>query len=389
MRVAYICADPGVPVWGHKGCSIHVQEVIDGLCRRGARVDLFASRVGGNGACPHPAVALRRLPSPGKCEAARRELACLAANLPLQQILEDSGDFDLIYERYSLWSYGAMEYARAKGVPGLLEVNAPLIEESRLHRRLVHEKEAREASRRALTAAGHVIAVSRELTSYVQALGGSAEKMHVVPNGVDPQRFLPSANPGVPRPFTVGFAGGLRPWHDLPTLLEAFRLLLRREADCRLLIVGDGPGRSALSAQLAATSGEGTTLLPGAVPAAQMPSMLQQMDAGAAPYAALENFYFSPLKIFEYMAAGLPVVTSRIGQPARVIEDELSGLLYTPGDPEELSECLLRLKRDLDLRRRLGLQARRIAVEKHSWDERIGRILRISRIDALSRAGVS
>ncbi len=391
MRVAYICADPGVPVFGHKGCSIHVQEVIRGMSRLGAEVELFATRIGGIPATDLKDIVVHRLPRCQGRGVADREKACIAANRPLRQSLERSNSFDLIYERYSLWSYAGLEYARGAGRPGLLEVNAPLIEESRDHRSLSDEVQALRLTRRAFSSASHIITVSKELSPYVQSLGEAPQKIHVVPNGVNLERFSPIRGPATDNTtgFTVGFSGSLKPWHDLPTLLAGFGRLWEGEERCRLLIVGDGPETAWLSRELADTPLSGAVTLEGAVPPAQVPAFLQQMDVGIVPCPALANFYFSPLKIFEYMATGLPVIASRIGQPGRLIEDEVNGLLYAPGDANELSECLLRLKENERLRVRLGKAAQRTAVNEHSWDRRVNRIFRISGVDAPSAVGVN
>jgi glycosyltransferase involved in cell wall biosynthesis len=102
------------------------------------------------------------------------------------------------------------------------------------------------------------------------------------------------------------------------------------------------------------------------------------MDAAVAPYAPTESFYFSPLKVFEYMAAGLPVAASRIGQIGEVIRDGVNGLLLPPGDPEALAAALERLCRDRALRMRLGQAARATALKEHTWDAVAGKILRLA-----------
>src|SRR6516165_1722652 len=137
MRIAYVCADLGVSVFGHKGCSIHVQEVVRALAARDARVELFARRLEGEPPAGFEAVRLHSLPAVPRGDHAAREQAALAANGEVRAILEQEGPFDLVYERYSLWSFAPMEYARDEGIPGLLEVNAPLIAEQQEHRILI------------------------------------------------------------------------------------------------------------------------------------------------------------------------------------------------------------------------------------------------------------
>ncbi|MBD0345608.1 MAG: glycosyltransferase, partial [Coleofasciculus sp. Co-bin14] len=168
MRIAYLCADPGVPVFGQKGCSIHVQEVIRSLQRQGAQVELFATRKGGDPPAGLETVTLHQLPAIPKGEQAVREQAALSANLDLRLALEREAPFDLIYERYSLWSFTAMEYARSVSIPGLLEVNAPLIEEQEKHRGLSDRASAQRVAERVFSAATALIAVSEEIKTYLE-----------------------------------------------------------------------------------------------------------------------------------------------------------------------------------------------------------------------------
>lgn len=108
--------------------------------------------------------------------------------------------------------------------------------------------------------------------------------------------------------------------------------------------------------------------------------MLTSMDVAVAPYPALDDFYFSPLKIFEYMAAGRAIVASAIGQIGDLITDGITGLLYPPGDTAALSAALQRLADDPVLRVQLGKAARQAVVQNHTWDGVAGRILKIAEL---------
>lgn len=143
MRVAYVCSDRGIPVFGRKGSSIHVQEVVRALLRRNARVELFAHRLEGEpptglaGLGVHSLPAVADSPDSDEHRQNLREL-----NDCLRETLDAQGPFDAIYERYSLWSFAAMEHAQSAGVPGILEVNAPLIDEQQRHRGLRNPESA-------------------------------------------------------------------------------------------------------------------------------------------------------------------------------------------------------------------------------------------------------
>jgi glycosyltransferase involved in cell wall biosynthesis len=173
----------------------------------------------------------------------------------------------------------------------------------------------------------------------------------------------------------VGFVGTLKPWHGLGTLAEAFARLRHRHMHARLLVVGDGPGRQNLEADLEARGLRGDASLVGAVAPEEVPGLLASMDVAVAPYPELADFYFSPLKVYEYMAAGLPVVASRVGQLAELIRPGDNGLLCPPGDAAALAEALVQLWQRPALRRRLGEAARADVLQNHTWDAVARRVL--------------
>ncbi len=389
MRIAYVSADLGVPIFGRKGCSIHVQEVVRALKNRGADVEVFSANASGTPPIGLDDLRVHSLPRPPKGDLAAREQAALAANAALRAALAREPPYDLVYERYSLWSFAAMECARAANTPALLEVNAPLIEEQAEHRGLVDRAGAQRVAEQVFGAATVILAVSEEVAAYVAQFPGTRHKIQVVPNGVSPNRFSPGLAPTLPRPagaFTVGFVGTLKPWHGLSILVEAFARLHRRHPEARLLIVGDGPERERLAADLAAVGLTEAVHLAGAVDASAVPGWLASMDVGVAPYPPLAQFYFSPLKVYEYMAAGLPVVASRIGQLKNLIEQGRNGLLVTPGDAAGLAAALERLRSDPELRARLGQAARSTVLHQHTWDAVAQRVLRLAGLEATPHA---
>ncbi len=377
-RLAYVSADPGVPIFGRKGCSIHAQEVLRALSRRGATVELFSPSMEGGPLPGLEAISLHPLPRPPGAEPAAREQAALAANELLTAQLELAGPFDFVYERYSLWSYAGMEYARRARVPGLLEVNAPLIEEQAEYRELVDRPAAEQVARRAFSAASRLLAVSDEVATYLDRFPEARPKIHVVPNGVRPERFpenIRPALPAAPGVFTVCFVGTLKAWHGVLVLVDAFARLRTTVPSVRLLIVGDGPEREKITADVAARGLQEAVHFTGAVDPELVPALLASSDVAVAPYPALPNFYFSPLKVYEYMAAGRAVVASRTGQVEKLIEPGVNGLLVPPGDAAALASALDRLRQDAGLRQRLGKTARTRVLGEHTWDAVAGRIL--------------
>jgi glycosyltransferase involved in cell wall biosynthesis len=378
MRVAYICADPGVPVFGLKGCSVHVQEIIRALIQAGHQVEVFTPRLGGK-APPDLTLSLTKLPSLPRGDLALREQAAMSLNLDLRFALERSAPFDLVFERYSLWSFSGIEYAQAHGIPSILEVNAPLIEEQAAHRGLVHRQQAKQIAQRVFRAATSIAAVSEGVANYLKQYQPQ-HQVQVIPNGVNPDRFPANIIPTFPSSaFTIGFVGSMKPWHGLSTLVEAFADCQERVQSVRLLIVGDGPERSSIEAQLTDRNLRHLAHFTGNVPPTTVPGLLASMDVAVAPYPNHPNFYFSPLKVYEYMAAGRPIIASRIGQLCHVIQDGRNGLLYEAGDSTELANHLMQLYYQPALRSQLGVTARATVLQNHTWQHVVQKLLRLPR----------
>ena len=377
MRIAYVCADSGVEVFGRKGSSVHVQEVTRAFKARGAQVEMFTRSPGRDPPSDLSTMIIHEFGTPSKGNAAEREQASLAANAVLRAALQREGRFNLVYERYSLWSYAGMEYARAAGIPGLLEVNAPLIEEQAEYRVLVDRISAERIATSVFGTATALIAISQEVAAYLKQYKIAPGRVHVIPNGVNPDRFptgLKPSCPASPGMFTVGFAGSLKPWHGLRILVRAFAILHGRDPNTRLLVVGDGPERGNLLADLSAHGLMKATYLTGMVTPNEVPGLLASMDVAVCPYPQ-QRFYFSPLKVYEYMAASLPVVASRIGQLGELITNEVTGLLCSPDDIIALADALDRIRREPNLRFRLGQAARAAVLRDHTWDAAVGHIL--------------
>jgi glycosyltransferase involved in cell wall biosynthesis len=172
----------------------------------------------------------------------------------------------------------------------------------------------------------------------------------------------------------------MKPWHGLDVLVEAFARLHARAPDARLLLVGDGPARAAVCADLSARGLGGALHCTGAVAPDAVPGLLTSLDVAVAPYpdSGGGSFYFSPLKVYEYLAAGRAVVASRVGQLEAVIQHDVNGLLCPPGDPAALAAALEQLRSEPAVRARLGQAARANVLRRHTWDAVAARVLELA-----------
>ena len=362
MHIAYVCLDPGIPVFGTKGASVHIQEVVREYRRRGHDVTVYATRRGSD--VPDDLAELRIVDVPITTrDEEERERAQQAASASVSDMVR-AGGYDLVYERYSLFSTVIAEC----GVPGILEVNAPLIDEQRTHRMLVDEQAADAALQEQVQAALATICVSDPVRDWVIART-EGTRVFTVPNGVNVHRITPQPeSPGAP---VVTFVGTLKPWHGVDVLLRA---RAQAHKDWQLRIIGDGPMRAELD-DLARSLGIDVDFR-GAVAPDAIPQHMAGTAIGVAPYPAMDtdsDQYFSPLKVYEYMAAGLPVVASRVGQLPEIMGE--SAYLVPPSDPEALAEALDALVANPVERARVGSDNRRQAEREHSWTGTVDHIL--------------
>lgn len=380
-RIAYLCADRGVPVGGTKGASIHVRAVAGALARRGHDVTLFAANPGGDAIEDLPYelvdVGYDRVAKEARGDGPEaKEVYSLLLNARAGEALREHHrrrPFDAVYERLSLWSLAGLRFAREAGIPLVLEVNAPLVEEAKTYRRLILADTARAVERAVITGADRVIVPAAELRSWIARDLGRDSGVQVFPNAVDGELFedlepQPPEETGLPEDaFVVAFSGSLKPWHGVDHLLDAFERLAERVPKAHLLVLGDGPLRDRVAD--AAERMPGRITAPGAVPHDRVPGRLAAAHVGVAPYPPLERFYFSPLKLVEYQAAGLPVVASAVGQIARRLDHGRTGRLVPPGDPVALARELEKLARDPSEARRMGRRGRRRVLASGTWDQ--------------------
>jgi glycosyltransferase involved in cell wall biosynthesis len=391
MRIAYLSTDFGVPVFGNKGASIHVRALASALVAAGHEVEIFTCRAGGNPptgfAIPVHEIplddeermlvaALQDDPEGGVSVAREVRSMVFAASFARRaRPMLDRFRPDALYERHAILGTAGMKLARDLGIPHLLEVNAPLGDEHVTHRAGAFGQTLRAMEQRVLASASTVIAVSEPLRQWIIDTGVHPDRVVTVPNGVDLAQFSPLADgkatyPGLDRDRpVVGFTGTLKPWHGAGTLVRAFaRVTAGRTPRPQLLIVGDGPMRAELEVLASALGIGDDVVFTGITPHAAIPGFLQFMDIAVVPYDELPNPYFSPLKLFEYMAAGRPIVAASIGQAETVLHDGEDGLLYAPGDAAQLARRLDALLDDPDRAARLGAAALDRAQRHHGWD---------------------
>jgi len=388
MKICYLMPDRGIPLDGTKGASAHVRGLARAFVELGHSVTVIAAEPAVSpevlipGARFHPLVspAMNRLAFESLEPRMARALAHLwnnvGAQIALNQVLS-AAEFDCVYERLSPFGIAGSLVTRERGQFHVLEVNAPLSWEGARYRKQAFAEDAAALERQTLLHASLILPVSAELKQLLLNNGVLAERVEVIPNGVDTELFSPDGlfeRNGFGDQIVVGFVGSLKPWHGLDVLIEAFTELLD-DPRFHLFVLGSGPEARLISSLAERHSGRVT--LKNGVAHGDVPRHLRAMDIAVAPYPALEPFYFSPLKLLEYMAAGRAIVASKLGQIPELIQDGRTGVLVEPGNASQLAGAIKRLGSDLVLRKRLGTQARADAVRSHRWTDRATRIIEL------------
>ena len=323
------------------------------------------------------------------------ELLEYAYNIPARRRLErEIRAFrpHLVYERYALSTIAGVRAAKAAGVPHVLEVNAPLVEEKRRWGRLWLPKVARRVEARIFRETDRVLVVSDVLGERVRATGVPEERIRTVRNGADVDRFHPRTPArrvreahGLGARCVLGFVGWFRTWHGIESVLEAMAHPALADCPVDLFLVGDGPARASIEATARRLGLEDRVKITGAVGREAVPRHVAAFDVAIQPAA---TDYACPMKIPEYMAAGKPVIAPDQPNIRELVGHEVTGLLFRVGDVESMARAIERLVADPDTRRSLGDAARRhVRDEGLTWRANAERILLLQKEIERGRRG--
>ncbi len=376
-----VCSDTGVRVGDGKGAALHLQAITAAFAGLGHQTEVVGVAANADGPLEPWSVPQHLVPHPGRAEGAlrerrKREVVELVALVGTEAAARLRPD--VVYERLSLFGTAGQRIAAASGARHALEVNALLAVEEARWRGLTDAPLAARTEASVLAAADLRVAVSEEVAAQVSAV--AAGPVVVVPNGVDVDLFarLPAradarARLGLPQDGRLlCFTGSLRPWHGLDVAVEALALL---PDDVHVVVAGDGPVRGEI-ARRADELGVGARVhWLGQLPHGLVPVVLAACDVALAPYPDLREFAFSPLKLYEYLASGTPVVASAIGQIPQCLGQGRWGGLVTPGDPRALADGVAQVLGDPEAALSRAGRARDHALGEHGWSGRAAQIL--------------
>ncbi len=284
---------------------------------------------------------------------------------------------DLIVSRLERGLFCDLLLARLKRIPLVVEADCPGLYEALQFQKdhVKYRRLSRFLEWLNVRNADAVVVVSQALRQYFANYGVPAERLHVVSNGADPAIFSPGrSGADVRRRYrlgrgpVVGFIGSFSTWHGINHLAQLIDRVHRQMPTVKFLLVGTG-GRMKgwLETYIAEHQLQEAVVFAGYVDYQQMPEHLAAMDIVVAPYPYLPFFYYSPVKIYEYMAAGKAVVSTDIGQISELIRSGENGILCPPDDVACLVRSIVSLARSPRARQRMGNAARQTVVAAHTW----------------------
>jgi glycosyltransferase involved in cell wall biosynthesis len=215
--------------------------------------------------------------------------------------------------------------------------------------------------------------LARELSSAY----GARPLLAVVPDGAR----LPAKREFVSPPadgFVAAYSGHLYPWKGVDVFVRALALCEGVSG----LIVGGHPAEPDLERVRGLVASQGLAdrvRLTGLLPPSGVPALLTRAHVLVLPNCAtaISSTYTSPLKLFEYLAAGRPIVASDLPAFREVLDDDVTAVLVAPDDPAALAEALTRLRNDASRADRLARAAFALAAA-YSWDARARRIAAVA-----------
>lgn len=288
-------------------------------------------------------------------------------------------DVNWVYERLSTFQSLGWIFKK-KGKLWILETNAPLFIEAKSDRNaIVLNSIAKYFEIQAYQNCDVLVCISDNLKEIiVEHADISPRKVIVIPNGVDVSIFDPSIVQPIRyfSSFTIGFVGNLASWQGVGLLLDVFRDIRQEDFDINLVIVGDGPLKQEMEEKVNQFNLNKYVKFTGFVPQQKVPEYIAGFDIGytGQTQRTESRMYCSPIKLYEYMAMGIPAIASDYEDTRRVITDG-SGYLFKIEDSEDLKRVIMNAYQDKKNLSQMGVKARDEIILHHSWDARVMKLI--------------
>jgi PEP-CTERM/exosortase A-associated glycosyltransferase len=277
-------------------------------------------------------------------------------------------------------AWPAIGAGRRHGLPVVYEVRGfwedAAVDHGTTREGALRYRASRLAETLALRRADAVTAICQGLADEIATRGVPRERITLIPNAVDAQRFayVPATKPQAKRELglgdgpVIGFLGSFYAYEGLALLLEALPEVLRAQPGARVLLVGEGEDDARLRRSARQLGLGEAVVFTGRVPNERIEALYDAVDVVAFPRLPMRlTELVTPLKPLEAMARGKPVVASDVGGHRELVAHERTGLLFAAGARDGLAAALIRLLADGDLAQRLRAAGRAFVERERTW----------------------
>jgi glycosyltransferase involved in cell wall biosynthesis len=294
---------------------------------------------------------------------------------------------DFIYERYNLYHVAGALLRQRHKTRLYLEVNSPLAKERAHFGNLRFHRLAQRLEQYVWRSADNIFVVSEVLKQFVVAAGVPQDRVIVIPNGVDLDRFpIDTSAQQTETALTIGFIGFVRDWHGLNDVIAGLSEEPYKDT-IQLLIAGDGPARLSLERQATELGVKSQVQFLGLQQREGIARLIQSFDIAIQPQSVT---YASPLKLFEYMACARAIVAPDQPNIREILVHNETALLFDPGKPGALWHQIKRFAAHPELRSRLGCAARHTLEERdYTWQGNVFRIMKAAATSTVTDGAVA
>jgi glycosyltransferase involved in cell wall biosynthesis len=297
------------------------------------------------------------------------------------KILLKSKNYDFIYERYAIFNWTGVKAAKKFGVPIILEVNYTSYTSLYRRRTKILEPLAHFLDKKIFEKADGIVVVSTYLKRHLTGLGVDERKIIVLTNAADISKFNFNINCNrIKEKYklngrkVIGFVGGFYPWHGLDILTESFMEVKNQLKEVCLFLIGDGPLKNEIEGKIKESGLERDVQFAGTIDHTDLPDYIAAFDIAVMPDS---NEYGSPMKIYEYMAMGKPVIAPRLGPLEDGIDDGKEGILFEQHNGNELTKAMMKVLTNDGLCKEMGRNGANRVCLRHTWGKNVEGILKL------------
>ena len=307
----------------------------------------------------------------------------LIAVIRLRKTVKEK-NITLIYERYSLFMFSSVWWAKRHNLPIVLEINDSC--QVQRVRSLTFKKLAAKIEAWIFKNATGLVFISTRFKEVAEQAYGEIANSVVSPNGADLDKFIIDeasgaalrSKLGIEDKIVLGYVGAFVHWHGIDWFVDLACQRLKETPELVLLLVGDGVAFEGIKTKVIEAGVESQVILPGKVPHHEVSSFLSAMDLGILPDS---NDYGSPMKLFEFMAMGKGMIAPDFSPIAEVVQDNETSWLFPAGDRQACIDKVFAIVNDKNAHKTVGLNARAYIERERQWKHNAEQLLSLAQRD--------